>query len=175
MRLLLWTYLAIAVDLAASARILAVLPIPAQSHHHLFRAVLKTLAEQGHQIVSYTPLPMDKPVANYTEIHLDTVESVGNTRELFFALLSISHLVGNMGLMGGRHNFTNYSAQFWVLRGRLHIHSTCNYKAYGLSVLPTKRETLNSGSSLKVKTKLYSVYNTVSHQYLNKIYLHGNY
>lgn len=116
MRLLLWTYLAIAVDLAASARILAVLPIPAQSHHHLFRAVLKTLAEQGHQIVSYTPLPMDKPVANYTEIHLDTVESVGNTRELFFALLSISHLVGSMCLLAGRHA-TNYFAQFWVLRG----------------------------------------------------------
>lgn len=174
MRLLLWTYLAVAVDLAASARILAVLPIPAQSHHHLFRAVLKTLAERGHQIVSYTPLPMDKPVANYTEIHLDTVESVGNTRELFFALLSISYLAGNMCLMGGRHA-TNHFAQFWVLHGRLHILSTCNYKVYGLSVLPTKRETLYSGSSLKVKTKLYSVYNIVSHQYLYKIHLHGNY
>lgn len=87
MRLVLWTCLAIAVDLAASARILAVLPMPAQSHHHLFRAVLKTLAERGHQIISYTPLPMDKPVANYTEIHLDTLESAGNTSQLLYYLL----------------------------------------------------------------------------------------
>lgn len=64
------------VDSVRSARVLAVLPVPAHSHHVLFRAVLEALTSRGHEVVSYTSMPVAQPPPNYTEIHLDNIQSV---------------------------------------------------------------------------------------------------
>ncbi|KAG8319003.1 UDP-glucuronosyltransferase 1-1 [Homalodisca vitripennis] len=73
MRLLMPCLLvAIAANCASSARILAVLPTPGKGNQYINQAALKALAARGHQIVSYSPFYLDKPVANYTEIHIES-------------------------------------------------------------------------------------------------------
>lgn len=76
---------AVVVDSVLCARVLAVLPIPAHSHHVLSRAVLGALARRGHEVLSFTSLPMDQPPPNYREIHLDTVRSVEKMSEFLTA------------------------------------------------------------------------------------------
>lgn len=80
---------AVLVDSVLSARVLAVLPIPAHSHHVLSRAVLGALARRGHEVLSFTSLPVDRPPPNYTEIHLDTVRSVEKMSEFSAAIVCI--------------------------------------------------------------------------------------
>ncbi|XP_054281922.1 UDP-glycosyltransferase UGT4-like [Macrosteles quadrilineatus] len=77
---------------AMSARILAVLPIPAKSHHILFNAVLRTLAQAGHQVVCYSGLPADQEVANLTVIHMDNMQPVDKsmTKEMLEMMLNMS-------------------------------------------------------------------------------------
>ncbi|KAG8274418.1 UDP-glucuronosyltransferase 1-1 [Homalodisca vitripennis] len=85
--------LAIAANCASSARILAVLPCPAKSHQYVNQATLKALAARGHQIVSYSPFTLDKPVPNYTEIHIENKMADGGgqmTLEVFKSFLDAS-------------------------------------------------------------------------------------
>lgn len=55
------------------ARILAVLPIYARSHHTFSQSVLKTLARAGHEVVVYSPFPLEKPIPNYSDVLMDNV------------------------------------------------------------------------------------------------------
>uniref|UniRef100_A0A1B6FW12 UDP-glucuronosyltransferase n=1 Tax=Cuerna arida TaxID=1464854 RepID=A0A1B6FW12_9HEMI len=72
MRLLMsYLLVTIAANCALSARILAVVPTPAKSHQYVIQGTLKALAARGHQIISYSPFALDKPVANYTEIRIE--------------------------------------------------------------------------------------------------------
>ncbi|XP_054281928.1 UDP-glycosyltransferase UGT4-like [Macrosteles quadrilineatus] len=88
---------------AMSARILAVLPIPAKSHHILFNAVLRTLAQAGHQVVSYSGLPADQEVANLTVIHMDKLLPADKTmtKETLEMMLNTSP-VGSTSLLWSR-------------------------------------------------------------------------
>ncbi|XP_054282245.1 UDP-glycosyltransferase UGT5-like [Macrosteles quadrilineatus] len=85
---------------AMSARILAVLPIPAKSHHILFNSVLRTLAQAGHQVVCYSGLPADQEVANLTVIHMDNIQPVDKsmTKEMLEMMLNLSP-VGSTSLL----------------------------------------------------------------------------
>lgn len=58
---------------ADAARILAVLPMPARSHHIAVSGVTKALAERGHEVTLVTGLPKGNKInpANNKLIHLD--------------------------------------------------------------------------------------------------------
>lgn len=83
MRLLKVFLLVMSVDWSLGARILSVMPMAAKSHHNLFQAVLMTLAQRGHQIVNYSAFPLDKPMANYTDIFLEGIEPADKASMLF--------------------------------------------------------------------------------------------
>ncbi|XP_054256880.1 UDP-glycosyltransferase UGT4-like isoform X1 [Macrosteles quadrilineatus] len=50
------------------------LPMWAKSHHNFLRPVMKALAAAGHEVVNYTPFPLDKPPPNYTDIFLENIK-----------------------------------------------------------------------------------------------------
>lgn len=79
MNLVVILILAACATTVLGARILAVLPIAAKSHHILFNAVLRTLAEAGHEVVCYSGIPAEKEVANLTVVHMANVEPVEKT------------------------------------------------------------------------------------------------
>ncbi|XP_046659554.1 UDP-glycosyltransferase UGT5-like isoform X1 [Homalodisca vitripennis] len=70
-QLLSCLFIAIVANCAMSARILAVLPIGSRSHQNMFQGVLKALAARGHQVVNYSPYPLEEKMTNYTDILLD--------------------------------------------------------------------------------------------------------
>ncbi|XP_046659567.1 UDP-glycosyltransferase UGT5-like [Homalodisca vitripennis] len=105
MRLLMPCLLvAIAANCASSARILAVLPTPAKSHQYVNQATLKALAARGHQIVSYSPFYLDKPVPNYTEIHIESKMADGGggqmSLEIFKSFIDASPVGGAKVIWG---------------------------------------------------------------------------
>uniref|UniRef100_A0A1B6KQH8 UDP-glucuronosyltransferase n=1 Tax=Graphocephala atropunctata TaxID=36148 RepID=A0A1B6KQH8_9HEMI len=75
-----------------SARILAVLPMPAKSHHIMFQAIFRSLSARGHQIVCYTSTPLSTHVENYTEIPLKDADEIKEalTQDYFNGLLNTS-------------------------------------------------------------------------------------
>ncbi|XP_046678525.1 UDP-glycosyltransferase UGT5-like isoform X1 [Homalodisca vitripennis] len=75
MRLWVLCLLLMVVCSAHPARILAILPMIAKSHHILFHSVLKSLVSKGHHVTSYTTIPLAKPLNNYTEIFLENIVS----------------------------------------------------------------------------------------------------
>lgn len=71
-----------------AARILAVLPFFGKSHHRFFQPVLKTLAKAGHDVVVYSPFPLDEPIANYTDVVLENVSIENENRKLIICIYS---------------------------------------------------------------------------------------
>lgn len=61
-----------AVGPCLSARILAVLPFPGKSHFIFHWSILKTLTEEGHQVVEYSPYTPNKPMKNYSHVKTHT-------------------------------------------------------------------------------------------------------
>lgn len=57
---------------SSAARILAILPLAARSHHYFHQGVLKALAGRGHEVVVYGPFPQATPVPNYTDVYVNT-------------------------------------------------------------------------------------------------------
>nr|XP_014286924.1 UDP-glucuronosyltransferase 2B17-like [Halyomorpha halys] len=55
---------------AESARMLAFFPMPARSHHFVFRPILEELAKRGHEIVYVTGFQYDKEPKGITQIPL---------------------------------------------------------------------------------------------------------
>lgn len=71
----LWLFLlCILTRCGLTARILAMFPFPGKSRHIFTTAIMKALAERGHQIVEYlhySPFPPSEAIPNHThfEIH----------------------------------------------------------------------------------------------------------
>lgn len=65
--------LALAACAADAARILAVMPMPARSHHIAFSAALKALADRGHDVTYFSGLPKGNKInpANTKVFHLE--------------------------------------------------------------------------------------------------------
>jgi glucuronosyltransferase len=55
---------------AHGARILAIFPLPAKSHFAVSSALLKELANRGHQVTVLSPFPEKSPIPNYTDIEI---------------------------------------------------------------------------------------------------------
>ncbi|XP_075223720.1 UDP-glycosyltransferase UGT5-like [Lycorma delicatula] len=55
-----------------AAKILVVIPLFAKSHHYTIQPIIRELAERGHDITFYTPMPLGKNYTNVKqfEIHL---------------------------------------------------------------------------------------------------------
>lgn len=54
------------------ARILAILPLAARSHHNFHQGVLGALASRGHEVVVYSPFPRATSIPNYTDVYLQS-------------------------------------------------------------------------------------------------------
>lgn len=63
------------------ARILAVLPLFARSHHTFSQPLLKALVRAGHEVVVYSPFPLEKPFPNYTDVFMDNVSLETDKRQ----------------------------------------------------------------------------------------------
>ncbi|EDW42657.1 GM26127 [Drosophila sechellia] len=55
------------------ARILALFPVPSQSHYYHALPYLKNLASLGHEITSVSPFPSEEPVNNIYDIYVPEV------------------------------------------------------------------------------------------------------
>lgn len=65
------TVSAIWISPADAARILGIFPVAAYSHYALGSALMKALAEKGHEVSIITPFREKNPPKNYREIYLD--------------------------------------------------------------------------------------------------------
>jgi glucuronosyltransferase len=59
------------VNVSESARILGLFPIPSKSHMAVNLAVVKELAERGHEVTVVSPFPEKSENPNYKNIALD--------------------------------------------------------------------------------------------------------
>jgi glucuronosyltransferase len=50
------------------AKILGLFPLPSKSHFAVSSALIKELANRGHQVTVYSPFPEKSPIPNYTNI-----------------------------------------------------------------------------------------------------------
>jgi glucuronosyltransferase len=56
------------------AKILGLFPIAAPSHAAVSFAIVKELAQRGHQVTVLSPYPQEKPIPNYTDIAVHKTE-----------------------------------------------------------------------------------------------------
>uniref|UniRef100_A0AAR5PJR7 UDP-glucuronosyltransferase n=1 Tax=Dendroctonus ponderosae TaxID=77166 RepID=A0AAR5PJR7_DENPD len=57
-------------ELCGAANILAMFPLPGLSHFVMFRALLKELAQRGHNVDVFSHFPLEKPIKGYHDIDL---------------------------------------------------------------------------------------------------------
>jgi glucuronosyltransferase len=60
--------LVIGVHGVKGARSLGLFPLPGPSHFAVSSALMKELANRGHEVIVYSPFPQKSPVPNYTNI-----------------------------------------------------------------------------------------------------------
>ncbi|XP_037817464.1 UDP-glycosyltransferase UGT5-like [Lucilia sericata] len=77
-------YLSVVVD---SYKYLAVLHTGAKSHFIFGSALMKRLAQKGHEVYVISPFPQIKPIKNYHDVFLESMEKVMNeyTSSLFYS------------------------------------------------------------------------------------------
>lgn len=64
--------------LVDSYKYLGVLHTGARSHFIVGSALMKSLAEKGHEVYVISPFPLSKPIKNYYDIPLENVMKVMN-------------------------------------------------------------------------------------------------
>jgi hypothetical protein len=76
------------------ARILGLFPLPSHSHFAVPSALLKELANRGHQVTVYSPFPEKSPIPNYTNIDTRATRDdfLRHTRKLTVVNLFVSGL-----------------------------------------------------------------------------------
>lgn len=85
--ILQWLVLQAVMGTVLSAKILAVLPISAKSHHIVFRPLLHELARKGHHLTVLSPFPEEKPIPNITDIYTHTHAEDELKRKLDFEMV----------------------------------------------------------------------------------------
>lgn len=73
MKLLWFLAFAGALQVSAGAKILALVPMPARSHHNLFERLVIELAKKGHEVTYVSSFKQSKPVKNLREIILPDI------------------------------------------------------------------------------------------------------
>jgi glucuronosyltransferase len=53
---------------ARAANILVFMPLPIKSHFRGFQPLFEELAHRGHNLTVASSFPLDRPIANYTDI-----------------------------------------------------------------------------------------------------------
>lgn len=57
-------------ELVEPAKILGIFPINSENHYYLGNALMKELANRGHQVTVLSPFALDHPSENYTSIDI---------------------------------------------------------------------------------------------------------
>lgn len=52
-------------------KFLAVLPVTSRSHYYIGHNLMKSLAEDGHEVIVISPFKQSKPIKNYNEVFLE--------------------------------------------------------------------------------------------------------
>ncbi|XP_047113409.1 UDP-glucosyltransferase 2-like [Schistocerca piceifrons] len=76
------------------ARILGIVPTPAHSHQIPFLAIMRALAERGHQVTVITTDPLKDPPKNFTQIDLSFTKTTTDIPKLVME-------IGQAGPVGG--------------------------------------------------------------------------
>ncbi|XP_061380260.1 UDP-glucosyltransferase 2-like isoform X2 [Danaus plexippus] len=77
MRPLIYFAAIIALSTVEGGRILGLFPHTGKSHQMVFEPLLKKLAERGHQVTVVSFFPLKKPIANYTDVSLEGIATLG--------------------------------------------------------------------------------------------------
>lgn len=76
----------------ASYKILGIFHTVSPSHHYVGSALMKGLAADGHQVTIISPFKEKKPIANYTEVHLDGTYDMFKKGEFIFIAFLMSSI-----------------------------------------------------------------------------------
>ncbi|XP_001606466.2 UDP-glucuronosyltransferase 2B23-like [Nasonia vitripennis] len=77
--------LLLAADLRAGAfNILGICPSTSYSHQQPFQALMKALAQRGHKVTVISPVPLKKPMENYTDVDLSFTYKTEDCTKLRF-------------------------------------------------------------------------------------------
>lgn len=66
-------FLSATLNLTEGYKVLGVFPTMSKSHYILGSAIMKRLAEEGHEVTVLTPFILNKDVANMTEVLVDGI------------------------------------------------------------------------------------------------------
>lgn len=64
-------------------KILAFFPVPSKSHYYIGHSLMKALAAEGHEVTVISPFKEKKPIANYTEVFLESVWEESRKSNIF--------------------------------------------------------------------------------------------
>lgn len=74
MKLLIVLWLSVTIlGICDGSKILGIFPVPSKSHYIIGEALLRGLAEKGHDVTMISPYTLDKPMKNYTDIVVNEV------------------------------------------------------------------------------------------------------
>lgn len=93
MKLLGWLSVAVALQVASSAKILTILPMAVKSHSILFDRLIKELAKRGHDITYITPFESKEPTKNIKEIIIPDLRQLlmGKKENLVYIDIDITY------------------------------------------------------------------------------------
>ncbi|XP_034253455.1 UDP-glucuronosyltransferase 2B15-like [Thrips palmi] len=91
---------AVALPVADSYRVLGFFPFNGRSHNIMFKALMEVLADNGHEVVQFSPFPQKTPRANYTDVDLSKefpslVNSLTFEQMTSFSRFKIVELINN--------------------------------------------------------------------------------
>lgn len=66
--LIIWC---ISCETVESFRFLAILPVTSKSHYYIGHNLMKSLAEDGHDVTVISPFEANEPIKNYNEVFLE--------------------------------------------------------------------------------------------------------
>lgn len=77
----LW-FILCALGIVSGAKILAFVPVPSNSHQAVYRPLLRKLAQIGHDVTYYTPIPMDDRPPNLKMVLIPSDGILSNSKSL---------------------------------------------------------------------------------------------
>lgn len=72
-----------------SYRFLAILPVTSKSHYYIGHNLMKSLAEEGHDVTVISPFKAKQPIKNYHEVFLEYSWEISRKSKMLFSVFVI--------------------------------------------------------------------------------------
>ncbi|XP_065157276.1 UDP-glycosyltransferase UGT5-like [Atheta coriaria] len=93
MKLLSFLCLSIALlGISNGSKILGIFPFPSKSHYIIGEALLRGLAERGHDVTMISPFTLDKPIKNYQDVVIDGMLELKEASSPMFSNINLSFM-----------------------------------------------------------------------------------